>query len=60
MLGKGSHRSYISPGGKRIIWQERAEDVRGRGMPAGHWLPEEIPVQLVKEIKAFIGGRPGN
>ncbi len=41
------------------IWQERAEDVRGHGMPSGHWLPEEVPDQLVEEIKAFIGGRPG-
>lgn len=41
------------------IWQERAEDVRGHGMPSGHWLPEEVPDQLVKEIKEFIGGRPG-
>jgi haloacetate dehalogenase len=41
------------------IWQERAKDVRGHGMPSRHWLPEEVPDQLVKEIKEFIGGRPG-
>jgi len=36
------------------IWQERANDVRGHGVPSGHWIPEEIPEQLVKEVAAFI------
>jgi len=36
------------------IWKERATDVRGHGVPSGHWLPEEIPDLLVKEVSAFI------
>jgi len=36
------------------IWKERAEDVRGHGMPSGHWLPEEVPDQLVEEVGTFI------
>lgn len=36
------------------IWKERAQDVRGHGTPSGHWLPEEIPDQLVKEVSAFM------
>ncbi len=36
------------------IWKERALDVRGHGVPSGHWLPEEVPDQLVKEVSAFI------
>jgi len=36
------------------IWQERALDVRGHGVPSGHWLPEEVPDQLIKEVSAFI------
>jgi len=36
------------------IWKQRASDVRGHGTPSGHWMPEEIPDQLVKEVSAFI------
>ena len=36
------------------IWQERASNVRGHGTPAAHWLPEEIPEQMIKEVTAFI------
>ena len=38
------------------IWKQYANDVRGHGTPSGHWLPEEIPDQLVKEVSAFIDG----
>jgi haloacetate dehalogenase len=36
------------------IWKERADDVRGNGVPSGHWLPEEAPDQLVEEAGTFI------
>lgn len=36
------------------IWKERANNVQGHGVPSGHWLPEEIPELLVKEVSAFI------
>jgi len=36
------------------IWKERAVDVRGHGVPSGHWLPEEVPDLLVKDVSAFI------
>lgn len=36
------------------VWKQRANDVRGHGTPSGHWLPEEIPDQLTKEVSAFI------
>jgi len=38
------------------IWKERATDVRGHGMPSGHWMPEEIPDLLIKEVSVFIDG----
>ena len=25
------------------VWRERASDVRGKALPGGHWLPEEVP-----------------
>jgi haloacetate dehalogenase len=36
------------------IWQERANDVRGHGTPSAHWLPEQIPQQVIEEVTAFI------
>ncbi len=36
------------------IWRERAEDVRGHGTPSAHWLPEQIPDQIIEEVSAFI------
>jgi haloacetate dehalogenase len=37
-------------------WRERAEDVRGRALDCGHFLPEEQPEETAAEIIAFIGG----
>jgi haloacetate dehalogenase len=34
-------------------WRERATDVRGRALSAGHWIPEEIPDQLYDEAMHF-------
>ena len=36
------------------IWKERATDVRGHGTPSAHWLPEQIPDQVIREVKNFI------
>lgn len=36
------------------IWRERADDVRGHGTPSAHWLPEQIPEQVILEVTAFI------
>jgi haloacetate dehalogenase len=36
------------------IWKERALNVRGHGVPSGHWAPEEVPEQLTREVSAFI------
>ena len=35
-------------------WRERAESVRGRGLPCGHFIPEEAPEALVAELFAFL------
>jgi haloacetate dehalogenase len=34
-------------------WRERAIDVKGHALPAGHWIPEEVPDQLYDEIVHF-------
>ena len=35
-------------------WRRVAEDVRGRGLPAGHYLPEEIPDLVTEELERFL------
>lgn len=43
-------------------WRARAADVRGRAVSGGHFLVEESPEEMLREIAAFLGegdGRPG-
>jgi haloacetate dehalogenase len=35
-------------------WRRVAEDVRGKSLPAGHYLPEEVPELVVQELQAFL------
>lgn len=35
-------------------WRERASDVRGRSLPGGHWLPEQLPDELTAELLPFL------
>jgi haloacetate dehalogenase len=37
-------------------WRERANNVSGKGLPGGHWLPEEVPNEVYAELKAFLSG----
>jgi haloacetate dehalogenase len=37
-------------------WGRVAADVRGRALPAGHYLPEEVPDRVVQEFESFFGG----
>jgi haloacetate dehalogenase len=39
------------------IWKERGVNVSGKGMPAGHFVPEDAPEQLFKEILSFLAAR---
>jgi haloacetate dehalogenase len=36
------------------VWQDYATNVVGRSLPAGHFLPEELPEQVLAEITAFL------
>jgi haloacetate dehalogenase len=36
------------------LWRERADDVRGRALPAGHFLPEEVPDETAAELLGFL------
>ncbi len=35
-------------------WREKAPDVRGRALPCGHFIPEEMPEELVTELRQFL------
>ncbi|MFO1154295.1 MAG: alpha/beta hydrolase [Rhodospirillales bacterium] len=44
------HRNYDV----LAVWRERANDVRGRPLPCGHYLPEECPEETLAELLAFL------
>jgi haloacetate dehalogenase len=35
-------------------WREKAQDVRGRPIACGHFIPEEAPRELLDELRAFL------
>jgi haloacetate dehalogenase len=37
-------------------WRERAQNVTGKALPGGHFLPEEAPEQTLAELQAFLAG----
>jgi haloacetate dehalogenase len=41
------------------VWREWAEDVEGRGLDCGHYLPEEAPDQTLAALEPFLMPVPG-
>ncbi len=37
-------------------WNKVARDVRGKALPSGHYLAEELPEETLSELEAFFGG----
>jgi haloacetate dehalogenase len=35
-------------------WRDRAVEAQGKAMPTGHFLPEQMPEELTRELKAFL------
>jgi len=35
-------------------WRDRANEVQGRAMPTGHFLPEQMPEELTRELRLFL------
>ncbi len=35
-------------------WKEKAVDVRGKPMPSGHHIPEELPDEVLAELNSFL------
>jgi haloacetate dehalogenase len=38
------------------LWRACADDVTGRALPCGHYIPEEAPAELLAEALAFFSG----
>ena len=38
------------------IWRDWADDVRGRAIDSGHFIPEEAPEETYRELRGFFGG----
>ena len=38
------------------IWREHAVNVTGKALPAGHFLPEEVPDETLSELQTFLQG----
>ena len=36
------------------LWSRFCEDVRGTTLPCGHFIPEEAPIPLIRELDAFL------
>ena len=36
-------------------WRERSNQVSGKALPTGHFLPEQLPDPLIAELKPFLG-----
>jgi haloacetate dehalogenase len=36
------------------IWRERGSKVTGKGLPGGHSLQEDVPDQVLAEIRSFL------
>jgi haloacetate dehalogenase len=34
-------------------WKAVAQDVSGRALPCGHYIPEELPTELISEARSF-------
>ena len=35
-------------------WKRVADDVRGKALPSGHYIPEEVPELLIDELETFL------
>ena len=36
------------------LWRGVADDVTGRSVDCGHYLPEEVPEEIEREIREFL------
>jgi haloacetate dehalogenase len=49
---------YAEAGGPLALWRAWGDDVQGRALEAGHFFPEEIPVETADALELFFHARP--
>jgi len=54
LWGDDGIAAEVEGAGPLDIWRKWADDVRGRGLPCGHFLPEEAPEETLAELLAFL------
>ena len=37
-----------------VIWRDHAVNVKGKALPGGHFLPEEVPDETLRELNSFL------
>jgi haloacetate dehalogenase len=47
--------AFADPSASLEIWRRWAGEVDGRGLPAGHFIPEESPGELLDALAGFLG-----
>jgi haloacetate dehalogenase len=52
----GAGRAGSGGQDRLAVWREWATDVRGRGLPCGHFLPEEAPEETTAALRDFFKG----
>jgi haloacetate dehalogenase len=35
-------------------WKDRAKEAKGKALPTGHFLPEQVPEEVTRELKSFL------
>lgn len=54
LWGDDGIAAEVEGAGPLDIWRKWADDVRGRGLSCGHFLPEEAPAETLAELLAFL------
>ena len=49
---------YVEAGGPLALWRAWSDDVQGRALEAGHFFPEESPVETAEALELFFHARP--
>ena len=50
-VGKGAMERLYDV---KTTWEERAANVRGKALPGGHWLLEQLPNEVHSELLIFL------
>jgi haloacetate dehalogenase len=58
VLWGGLDEDFSDDSGPLGVWRRWAERVDGRSVPAGHFIPEEAPDEVVAALSTFLGDQP--